>query len=135
MSAEITIIGNLAADPELNAGPNFKLAKFTIMTSRSKRREDGSWENLDSTAWACTAFDKLAEHVVASLKKGDPVIAVGTVAYRSWETKEGKPAGRMEVTAKEVGLSLKRFPASASSRDAGLQPAIESDPWASPAPF
>jgi single-stranded DNA-binding protein len=70
-----------------------------------------------------------------SIKKGDPVIVVGEVSYRSWEGKDGKTAGRMEVTAKEVGLSMKRFAVSASRRDAGLQPALESDPWATPAPF
>lgn len=135
MSAQITIIGNLAADPELNAGQNFHIAKFTVMTSKSKRNQDGSWTNTDSTAWTCSAFDKLADHVLQSVKKGDPVIVVGEVSYRSWEGKDGKPAGRMEVTAKEVGLSMKRFAVSASRRDAGLQPALESDPWATPAPF
>lgn len=135
MSAQITIIGNLAADPELNANSTMQMVKFTVMTSKSKRNTDGTWSNSDATAWACTAFDKLADHAIQSIKKGDPVIVVGEVSYRSWEGRDGKPAGRMEVTVKELALSMKRFAVSASQRDAGLLPALESDPWAPPAPF
>ena len=77
MSTAITIVGNLAKDPEMVVKENFRLAKLTVMTSKSKKNSDGTWSNEGTTAWSCTAFDKLANHIQSSLKKGDPVIVIG----------------------------------------------------------
>ena len=129
MSTAITIVGNLAKDPEMVVKENFRLAKLTVMTSKSKKNSDGTWSNEGTTAWSCTAFDKLANHIQSSSKKGDPVIVIGEVAYNSWTDKDGKPAGRMEVTIKEIGMSLKRFPVDAH-RNEIVTP--KSDPWETP---
>jgi len=129
MSTAITIVGNLAKDPEMVVKENFRLAKLTVMTSKSKKNSDGTWSNEGTTAWSCTAFDKLASNIQSSLKKGDPVIVIGEVAYNSWTDKDGKPAGRMEVTIKEIGMSLKRFAVDAHRAEVVNQ---KSDPWETP---
>jgi single-strand DNA-binding protein len=132
MSTSITIVGNLAKDPEIIAKDNgFRLAKLTVMTSKSKKNADGTWSNEGTTAWSCTAFEKLADNIQSSLKKGDPVIVIGEVAYNSWTDKEGKPAGRMEVTVKEIALSLKRFPVSGRRVEIAT-PSSQPDPWETP---
>ena len=45
MSTAITIVGNLAKDPEMVVKENFRLAKLTVMTSKSKKNSDGTWSN------------------------------------------------------------------------------------------
>jgi len=42
-----------------------------------------------------------------SLGKGDRVLVVGQLRMRSWETPEGEQRSVVEVTADEVGPSLK----------------------------
>ncbi len=42
-----------------------------------------------------------------SLSKGDRVIVLGQLKTRSWETPEGERRSVVEVTAEEVGPSLK----------------------------
>jgi len=137
MSNPITIVGNLASDPEFVIGQNGKpRLSFKVLTSKSKKNESGQWENVDTTGWTCTAWDAQAENGSFTLKKGDPVIVVGTAAYRSWTDKDGKPAGRMEVQVNDLALSLKRFGANPNriSRQAPSSPAQNTvDPWDAPA--
>ena len=136
MSANITISGNLAADPELRFTKDGKaVVRFTVMTSRSKKNDEGKWESFDVTGWPVTAWDKLAENVAESLLKGDPVIVTGTAATKSWEDKDGNPRSRIEVNAWEVAIGLKRFAVSPrrTERVASTTASTNDDPWATPA--
>lgn len=112
MSTTLTVIGNLASDPELRFTPQGKaVASFTVMSSKSRKDEaTGKWESVDVTAWAIKAWDKMAEHVAESLSKGDPVVVVGQAAWKSWEKDDGSKGGRMEVNAWHVGVDIKRNP-------------------------
>jgi single-strand DNA-binding protein len=127
MSQPITIVGNLASDPELRFTATGKaVCTITIMTSRSVKGDDGKWTSEDVTAWNTTCWDELAEHVADSLLKGDPVVVVGTAASKSWEDKaSGEKRSRLEVTAREVALSLKRFRVTAQR----IQRSAADDPW------
>lgn len=139
MSQALTIIGNLADDPELRFTPQGKaVARFTVLTSRSTKNQAGEWENTGTTGWYISAWDQMAENVAESLTKGTPVIVYGRAEWRSWQKDDGTKGGRIEVTAHHVGVDLKRrtvkietpqrHPASVSQPD---------DPWATAgqAPF
>lgn len=105
----LTISGNLAADPELRFTPNGKaVATFTVMTSKSVKKEDGTWENTDVTPWTVKCWNQLGENVAESLTKGTAVIVQGTAAMVSWEDKNGERRSKIEVTAYSVGVDLKR---------------------------
>jgi single-strand DNA-binding protein len=57
MSAPITITGNIVNDPELKFTPNGKaLATFTVVTSKSSKKPDGTWDNVDTTFWDVKAL-------------------------------------------------------------------------------
>lgn len=133
MSQSLTIIGNLADDPELRfTGTGKAVASFRVITSRSRKDEAGQWQSEGTTGWFCQAWDRLAENVAESLRKGDAVIVHGRAEWRSWENKDGSKGGRLEVTAWNVGLDLKRNPAQANrtSRERpAAQPAAQPDPW------
>jgi len=137
MLADITITGNLAADPELRFTPGGKaVATFTVMTSRSVKNADGTWDNdVDVTGWRCTVWEQVAENVAESLTRGMAVIVIGRAKYRSYETKEGEKRGTTEVDVFHVGPSLARATARVTkvSRNAGtaLGAAPKADdPWA-----
>lgn len=136
MSTNLTIIGNLAADPELKFTNSGKaVASFTVITSQSKKNEAGDWESHDVTSWVVSVWDRLAENVAESLQKGDSVIVVGKAAWRSWQKDDGSKGGRLEVTAWNVGTDLKRAPVSITRTErAKVGAAVSDDAWGTPAP-
>jgi single-strand DNA-binding protein len=103
----VAITGNLTDDPEVTFTPggaavcNFRLA----VTPRV--REGDTWKDGETSFFRITAWRQLAEHVGDSLSKGDRVIVLGQLKARSWETPEGERRSVVEVTAEEVGPSLK----------------------------
>lgn len=135
MSNPIVVVGNLAADPELKFTKDGKaVVKFTVMTSRSRKTESGEWESLDVTGWRCTAWERIAEHVAESLRKGSPVVVLGKAAWREWAKDDGSRGGAMEVTADTVAVDLKRAPVSIADTSgdgrAKAKSATTVDPWA-----
>lgn len=122
----ITVTGNLASDPELKFTPQGKsVVSFVVINSKSRKTESGEWENYDVTSWTVSAWDALAENATQSLKKGSPVIVVGSAVWKSWEAKEtGEKKGRIEIVATDIAFSLRRgsvkpdaIPAPATSFD------------------
>ena len=80
---------------------NFRLA----VTPRVK--DGNSWKDGDTSFFRITAWRDLATHLCDSLSKGDRVIVLGQLRMRSWETPEGDKRSVVEVTAEEVGPSLR----------------------------
>lgn len=138
MSQALTIIGNLADDPELRFTAQGKpVVSFRVLTSRSRKDEAGQWHNEGITGWSVSAWDALAENVAETLAKGDSVLVYGRAEWRSWENKDGSKGGRMEVVAWHVGADLKRFPATLQRVKREQASASAADPWAAttPPPF
>lgn len=131
MSTNLTIIGNLASDPELRFTTAGKaVASFTVISSKSKKNDDGTWESIDTTAWHVVAWDVLAENVTQSLTKGSPVVVVGSAVWKSWENKEdNEKRGRIEITAFNVGLDLKRNPAKSDKVELSSPSKLEEIPF------
>ena len=68
----ISIAGNLAGDPELRFTPNGKAcATFTVISSKSTKKPDGTWENTDVTPWSIKCWNKLAEKCLRFLEEGN----------------------------------------------------------------
>jgi len=134
MSATVTVIGNLAGDPELRFTKDGKaVATFTVLTSTSKKTDSG-WESTDVTAWRVSAWDKLAENVAESIAKGSPVVVVGKASWKEWETKDGNKGGAMQIQAYNVAVDLKRDPVSINKGAGRSQVSEQVDPWGTPAP-
>jgi single-strand DNA-binding protein len=128
---QITIVGNLVDSPELRFTAQGKaVANFTV--AESKRVKDGNdWKDGPTTFWKCSLWDTAAENLTESMSRGQRVIVVGEVAQRSFETREGEKRSVFEVTASEVGPSVKW--ATVKVEKAGKKPAPkpEDDPWTS----
>ena len=103
----VTITGNLTDDPEVTFTPNgHPVANFRLaVTARVK--DGDSWRDGDTSFFRITAWRQLAEHIGDSLAKGDRVLVTGQLRMRAWETPEGDKRSVVEVTADEVGPSLR----------------------------
>lgn len=130
MSANITIIGNLAADPEhkiTNRGTS--VCNFTVISSRSMKNDSGKWESVDVTGWPCTAWGGLADAVANTFHKGDGVIVQGALSEKSWTNKQGEARSRIELNVKEAGYRLKKGYNDSAPE---IKEKPEGDPWDAP---
>lgn len=106
---QITLIGNLTADPELRFTPSgAAVANFTVAsTPRSFDRQAGEWKDGDPMFLNCSVWREAAENVAESLTKGMRVVVQGRLKSRSYETREGERRTVVEVEVDEVGPSLR----------------------------
>jgi single-strand DNA-binding protein len=134
---ELTVVGNLTADPELRFNPSGKaVANFTLV--QSNRVKDGNeWKDGDPTFLRCAVWEGMAENVVESLHKGDRVIVRGGMYSRAWEDKEGNKRSSLELRVEAVGPDLRYATAAVTKirkSDGGFQKSAPAgDPWATAA--
>jgi len=105
---QITIAGNLTADPELRSTSSGKaVANFTV-AAESKRVKDGDgWKDGPASFWRCALWGPAAENMTNSLRKGDRVVVTGEAQQRTWETSAGEKRSSMELRVDDVGASVK----------------------------
>lgn len=106
---QITVIGNLTADPELRFTPaGAAVANFTIAsTPREFDRQASEWKDGEALFLRCSVWREAAENVAESLTKGTRVIVQGRLRSRSYDTKEGERRTVMELEVDEIGPSLR----------------------------
>lgn len=112
-SNTITIAGNLVKDPVLKYLPSGK-AVINFAVACNRRWQDKSsqeWVEGETTYFKVECWDVLAENISDSLRKGDPVIVVGRMTYRTYE-QDGKTREAWELKADTVGPDLRRRAAS-----------------------
>jgi single-strand DNA-binding protein len=105
----VTIVGNLTADPELRiTSGNHAVVNFTVAsTPRNFDKTTNAWVDGDALFMRCTAWRELAEHIAGSIQKGTRVIVTGKLIQRAYETKEGEKRTSVELDVEEVGPSLR----------------------------
>ncbi len=101
-----TMVGRLGGSPELRfTTGGAAVANFSLAVDHRFQRNN-EWES--ETSWfRVTCWRDLAEHVAASIDKGDRVIVTGRLQERTWTTPEGDKRSVIEVTADEIGPSLR----------------------------
>ncbi len=105
----VTIVGNLTADPELRFTPsgaavvNFRLAS----TPRVLDKATNEWKDGEPFYVSCSAWRQYAENIAESLTKGMRVVVQGRLKQRSYETREGEKRTVVELEVEEVGPSLR----------------------------
>ena len=102
---EVHLIGNLGNAPELRTVGESHVAQFRLATS--ERFKDKTGEVKERTEWhTIVCWNRLAEVVAKSLKKGSYVAVNGAISYRSYADKKD-PDRRIYVTeirADEIGF-------------------------------
>lgn len=99
---DVTISGNLVADPELRTTPKGKsVCQLRIAWNESYKDEDGEWQKrghfFDAVVW-----DALGETVARDLVKGDALVIHGELRQRTWENNEGQKRSAVEIRANNV---------------------------------
>lgn len=110
MSNAVTIVGNLAGDPELRFTPSgAAVVNFTVAdTPRTFDRDKNEWVDGETLWQRCTAWRELAENIAESLHKGTEVVVVGRLKSRSYDTREGEKRTVVELEVDSIGPSLRR---------------------------
>lgn len=127
MSAPITLVGRLGADPDLKFGQSGKAVVRLRVVTNSRRQVDGQWKDVDATWWSVVAFGPLAEQATENLSKGSAVIVVGKAKESEWTDKEGNQRKSIEVMADSLGPDL-RWASGGITREKPT--AFDDDPWA-----
>jgi single-strand DNA-binding protein len=107
MSAEITLMGNLTADPEIRYfDSGTAKAEFSVAVNRVWN--DANGEKKEQTSYfKVEAWKYLAEDVVRVLTKGVRVTVKGLIEQKTWDDKEtGEKRNTYVVTANQIGLGL-----------------------------
>jgi single-strand DNA-binding protein len=127
MSAPITLVGRLGADPDLKFGQSGKAVVRLRVVTNSRRQVDGQWKDVDATWWSVVAFGPLAEQATENLSKGSAVIVVGKAKESEWTDKEGNQRKSIEVMADSLGPDL-RWASGGITREKPTT--FDDDPWA-----
>ncbi len=141
---QITVTGNLTADPELRFTPaGVAMVKFTVAsTPRSFDRSKNEWSDGDPLFLTCTGWREMAEHIAESLTKGTRVIVTGRLRLSRWEDKEsGEKRSAYGLDVDEIGPSLRFAQAKVqkmnrnSGKGDGFTPEVpQDDAWSIAAP-
>lgn len=105
----VTLIGNLAADPEVReTATGKKVANFALATNRQWKNEDG--KTISATDFhKVVAWRKLGEICGKYLKKGAGIYLEGSIKNRSYENKDGEKKFLTEIIARNIKfLNLKK---------------------------
>lgn len=104
----VTVVGNLAADPEIRYTPQGKaVVEFSIAdTPRRFDQQSNSYVDGETNWWRITAWDGLAKNLAASVKKGDQVIVIGRQSTSRYKDSNQEDRTSAKITAEFAGPSL-----------------------------
>lgn len=104
----VTVIGNMIADPVLRNGKNGRPFATFRVASTIRRRDpaSGTYVNGGTNYVNVVVFNALAANVVASLKKGEPVIVYGRLRVNEWVGSQNQHMTSVEVEGYNVGHDL-----------------------------
>ena len=145
--AQIRIPGRIANDVRFNSVNGKSVANIKVLAGRSRKNDDGTWENLSTTAYDVAFWNQHAELVnMFNPAKGDSVVVTGTVT--GIDKFQGDKGELLSV--KVSGDGLRVFPKNNNSGNNYQQQSqawgqehqptqAQNDPWSQPgqtsAPF
>jgi single-strand DNA-binding protein len=123
---DITIVGNVTADPILRKSGNGRgVIRFDLAVNRQRfHRETNQYEDLPPVFHRVVAFGSVAENAAETLRKGLEVVVVGQTTDDSYETDTGEKRRQVVSEAQVIAPSL-RFAKANVIRVQREQPAPE----------
>ena len=136
--ASIKIDGRIANDPRFNSVNGKSVANIKVLAGRSKKNDDGTWENITTTAYDVAFWNQHAELVnMFNPNKGDSVVVTGTVT--GIDKFQGDKGELLSVKVSGDGLRVfpkqnnnngGSFPAPAGFNAEHQPTQQQGDPWA-----
>ena len=117
--ARITIEGRIGGEVRYGNVNGRDVANVRVLAGRSKKNDNGEWENLSTTAYDC-AFWAEHSHLINALNpaKGDGVEVTGSITkLEAYDGQNGQ-----SLSAKVSGTGIKVFPKQQSGGFNGQQP-------------
>lgn len=124
----VTITGNLTDDPFVTKFSGDKVnTRLRIASSRRTRftnsKGDFEWRDSDTVYMNVELWGQLAINASKSLKKGMPVIALGSVCTDTWTDNETqKQRERTYLRGLQVGIDMNRYILASQRMDATHTP-------------
>jgi single-strand DNA-binding protein len=108
--AFVTLVGYVAQEPNIHTTKTGKsVTDLRVgITPRYKDQATGEWRDGQSSYFTVSCWDRLANHVRASLLKGEPVLVRGKFKTSTFEDRDGRPRTETRITADTVGHDLSR---------------------------
>lgn len=104
-----TITGNVTNVPELREVGKTELTTFRIGANRNRKDETGAWVQNDTLFLSVECWGKLAQHTHQTIRRGSPVIVVGTLVTKEWTDADGQNRSRLVLRASHIGPDLNRY--------------------------
>jgi single-strand DNA-binding protein len=120
MYQQITLVGNLGADPELrHTQDGTPVTSFRVATNRRWRAQDGTAQ--EETVWfGVSAWERQAELCNQYLAKGQRVLVVGEIREpRVYIDREGNTRASLDVRARNVQFLSSLDGAQGQAQDQG----------------
>ncbi|MDO5730810.1 single-stranded DNA-binding protein [Corynebacterium sphenisci] len=124
----ITITGRAGADAEHRATPGGRdSCQLRICHDRQHFDESsGQWVKDNATWWRVTLWDRRAEEIAQSIRKGDLVTVTGRAEVTEFDRRDGTRGWSAEILADHISLSAQPIGKTTASPATGAN----SDPWA-----
>lgn len=126
MTDYMSVTGVVATEPRsIVTSEGLAICSFRLASpQRHFSKIDNSWVDGETNWYTVSSFRQLAEHAVASLRKGERVVVRGRLKLRQWE-RDDKSGLSAEIEAESLGHDL-RWGTSAYVRSEGAD-RVESD--------
>ena len=99
----VTVIGKLMKDAELKH-TGMQVGFFTIANNRKKKEANGNYVE-EASFFDINVYERYAETIIPSLKKGVQVCVVGSMKQERWTDKETRQnKSRIVITANSIQI-------------------------------
>lgn len=103
----ITLAGNTADAPDLRYTTSGRAVARVRVAVTTHHQDDGRWVDGPTSWHTVIAWGALAENLAESVTKGDRILVHGRLEQRAYTTQGGVAGTVWEVTADEIGISLR----------------------------
>jgi single-strand DNA-binding protein len=102
----MTVEGFVANDPRLNTTQGGKsVISVTVPHQRSKRQDDGTWQNQGETTWVeATFWEEQAAEVARLVQKGTAVIVTGDPEVQTYTKRDGTSGAKVILRFPTLGV-------------------------------
>lgn len=122
----ITVVGRLGGDPMLKSVHGDRVAEFRL-SSKPRRKEGETWVDGTPNWYSVDAWGDFAQHVAASLRKGDLVVVLGKLKVEQWESGERRGTS-VKIRADHIGHTLRAGAVAKDRRPREQDPARAPEP-------
>ncbi|WP_413600827.1 single-stranded DNA-binding protein [Curtobacterium sp. Curtsp57] len=102
----MTVEGFVSNEPQLNTTQGGKsVISVTVPHTRSKRQDDGTWQDQGGTTWAeATFWEDEAQVVAQQVQKGTKVIVTGDPEVQVYAKRDGSSGAKVVLRFPTLGV-------------------------------